>query len=244
MLTKMSRSREAAAMKRKRPDLDSPTQGLPDAERVVLSLVKNKKNLGIWVAEVKKEANLPPTLVDKSLTALVKKKLIKQVVNIQNKGKKHYMAVEFEPSEELTGGSWYSEGNLDKEFITVLRDTCFKVIELLKVATVEGIHNFLKKRKVVECTSQQIAEILNSMVLDNAIIEVKSTGLGEYHPIPVGSVCYRTASGVALGTGPKTIGPMASIPCGACPRISQCSPNGVISPQTCVYYTKWLNTEF
>ncbi|XP_019253862.1 PREDICTED: DNA-directed RNA polymerase III subunit rpc6-like [Nicotiana attenuata] len=187
----MSRSREAAAMKRKRPDLDSPIQGLPDAERVVLSLVKNKKNLGIWVAEVKKEANLPPTLVDKSLTALVKKKLIKQVVNIQNKGKKkHYMTVEFEPSEELTGGSWYSEGNLDKEFITVLRDACLKVIELLKVATVEGIHNFLKKRKVVECTSQQIVEILNSMVLDNAIIEVKSTGLGEYHSIPVRLVCY------------------------------------------------------
>ncbi|PHU21484.1 hypothetical protein BC332_06591 [Capsicum chinense] len=240
----MSRSSDAAAMKRKRPNMDSPTQGLVDAERIVLDVVRSKKNLGVWVAEVKKEANLAPTIVDKSLTSLVKKKLIKQVVNIQNKGRKHYMAVEFEPSEDLTGGAWYSEGKLDKEFITVLRDTCLKVIEMMKVATAEGIHDFLKKRKVVECTSQQVAEILNSMVLDNAIIEVKSTGLGEYHSIAVGSVCYRSASGVALGTGPKTIGQMASIPCGACPRISLCTPNGIISPQTCVYYTKWLNFEF
>ncbi|CAN4110514.1 unnamed protein product [Withania somnifera] len=222
----MSPSSEAAAMKRKRSNKDSPTQGLLDADSIVLSVVKSKKNLGIWVAEVKKEANLAPTIVDKSLSSLVKKKLIKQVVNIQNKGRKHYMAVEFEPSEELTG------------------DTCLKVIEMMKVATAEGIHDFLKKRKVVECTSQQVAEILNSMVLDNAVIEVKSTGLGEYHSIPVGSVCYRTASGVALGTGPKTVGSMASIPCGACPRISLCSPNGIISPQTCVYYTKWLSYEF
>lgn len=240
----MSRSSEASAMKRKRSNKDSPTQGLVDADNIVLNVVKSKKNLGIWVAEVKKEANLAPTVVDKSLSSLVKKKLIKQVVNIQNKGRKHYMAVEFEPSEELTGGAWYSGGNLDKEFITVLRDTCLKVIEMMKVATAEGIHDFLKKRKVVECTSQQVAEILNSMVLDNAVIEVKSTGLGEYHSIPVGSVCYRTASGVALGTGPKTIGSMASIPCGACPRISLCSPNGIISPQTCVYYTKWLSFDF
>lgn len=231
-------------MKRKRSNKDSPTQGLVDADNIVLNVVKSKKNLGIWVAEVKKEANLAPTVVDKSLSSLVKKKLIKQVVNIQNKGRKHYMAVEFEPSEELTGGAWYSGGNLDKEFITVLRDTCLKVIEMMKVATAEGIHDFLKKRKVVECTSQQVAEILNSMVLDNAVIEVKSTGLGEYHSIPVGSVCYRTASCVALGTGPKTIGSMASIPCGACPRISLCSPNGIISPQTCVYYTKWLSFDF
>lgn len=120
--------------------------------------------------------------------------------------------------------------NLDKEFITVHRDTCLKVIKMLKVATAEGIHDFLKKREVVERTSQQIAEIFNSMILDNAVIEVKSTGLGECHSIPVGSVCYRTTSGVALGADPKTIAPMASIPCGACSRISQCTPNGDISP--------------
>ncbi|KAG5587589.1 hypothetical protein H5410_048023 [Solanum commersonii] len=234
----MIRSSEAAAMKRRRLNVDSPTQGLVDADNIVLNVVKSKKNQGILKAGVKKEANLAPIVVAKSLKLLVKKKLI----NIQSKGRDpYYMAVEFEPSDELTGGAWYSEGNLDKEFITVLGDTCLKVIQMLKVATAEGIHDFLKKRKVVECTSQQIAEILKSMVLDNAVIEVKSIGLGEYHSIPVGSVCYRTASGEADS---KTIAPMASIPCGACSRINQCTPNGVISPQTCGYYTKWLNFEF
>ncbi|KAJ8549062.1 hypothetical protein K7X08_032769 [Anisodus acutangulus] len=169
----MSRSSEAAAMKRKRPNMDSSSQGLVDADRIVLDVVKSKKNLGIWVAEVKKEAKLAPTVVDKSLASLVKKKLIKQVVNIQSKGRKHYMAVEFEPSEELTGGAWYSDGNLDKEFITGLRDLCLKVVEVLKVATAEGIHDFLKKRQAAKCTNQQVAEILNSMVLDNAVIEIQ-----------------------------------------------------------------------
>lgn len=34
--------------------------------------------------------------------------------------------------------------------------------------------------------------------------------------------------------------PFTSIPCGVCPVIDQCSEGGQISPQTCVYYQKWL----
>ncbi|PHU28884.1 hypothetical protein BC332_00977 [Capsicum chinense] len=116
------------------------------------------------------------------------RKVLNLLPNIQNKARHHFIAVEFEPSDELTGGAWYSEGKLDEEFITGLRKACLKVLEIMKVATVEGIYEFLKKRKVVECTSQQVGEILNAMVLDDAVIEVKSTGLGEYHNIPVGSV--------------------------------------------------------
>ncbi|PHT58669.1 hypothetical protein CQW23_01032 [Capsicum baccatum] len=171
VVREMSRLSEAAAMKRKRPNIDFATQGLVDDERKVLNLVKSKEN------QVTGEKKLP---------------------NIQNKARHHFIAVEFEPSDELTGGAWYSEGKLDEEFITGLRKACLKVLEIMKVATVEGIYEFLKKRKVVECTSQQVGEILNAMVLDDGVIEVKSTGLGEYHNIPVGSVCYRTVAGEML----------------------------------------------
>ncbi|KAM3397335.1 hypothetical protein P3S68_000847 [Capsicum galapagoense] len=194
----MSRLSETAAMKRKRPNIDFATQGLVDDERKVLNLVKSKENQGILAVDLKKQAKLAPAIVDKFLKSLVKKNLIKKLPNIQNKARHHFIAVEFEPSDELTGGAWYSEGKLDEEFITGLRKACLKVLEIMKVATVEGIYEFLKKRKVVECTSQQVGEILNAMVLDDAVIEVKSTGLGEYHNIPVGSVCYLTVAGEML----------------------------------------------
>jgi DNA-directed RNA polymerase III subunit RPC6 len=29
-------------------------------------------------------------------------------------------------------------------------------------------------------------------------------------------------------------------PCGTCPVMNQCSENGVISPSTCEYMSKWL----
>ncbi|KAL0312153.1 UNVERIFIED_CONTAM: putative DNA-directed RNA polymerase III subunit rpc6 [Sesamum radiatum] len=239
----MSRSLVSPSLKRKRPETGAP--GLVDAERAILDSIKGKKDLGIWARDIKQETKLTDHVVNKSLKSLLAKKLIKEVVNIQNKGRKHYMAVEFEPSKEISGGEWYVDGNLDKELINILKQLCLRYLRVQKVATLEGVHNDLKKNRVVtfEISCQQVGEILNSMVLDNDIIEVKSTGLGDYHSIPIGTICYRFPSGAGAGKGPR-LGAFASIPCGACPRINLCTPDGVISPSTCVYYTKWLNIDF
>ncbi|KAL8466707.1 hypothetical protein ACS0TY_035674 [Phlomoides rotata] len=76
------------------------------------------------------------------------------------------MGVEFEPSKEMAiftqTGSWMQ-------------------IKVRKVATVDGILTDVKKRDLVkfDISSQQVSEILESMVLENEIIEVKSTGLGD-----------------------------------------------------------------
>lgn len=152
------------------------------------------------------------------------------------------MATEFEPSKEITGGTWYVEGNLDTEFIQILKEQCTKQIYKLKVATLEGITDSIKRSGVlnVELTKQQIDEIVKALVLDNEIIELKSNGMGEFASIPVGKICYKCISKGSGGGEPK-IGAMASIPCGVCPRIHQCTPDGIISPQTCVYYNKWLD---
>ncbi|CBI33284.3 unnamed protein product, partial [Vitis vinifera] len=238
----MSRS-QGSSLKRKRPDTNTASQPLLDAERVLYDLIRSKEDMGIWTRDMKRETNLPDNVVTKSLKALQVKKLIKEVVNIQSKGRKHYMAVEFEPSKELTGGAWYVEGNLDTEYIKILKKTCVRVLSKLKVATAEGISESINKTGLcaTECSTQQIAEILRALVLDNEIMEVRSSGSGEFSSIPIGAVCYRCTNKGGLGGGGPTIGAMASIPCGVCPRITQCTPDGIISPKTCAYYTKWLD---
>lgn len=226
-------------LKRKRPEINET----PDGK--VLTIIKRRKEMAIWIADLKKSAaeefKLPASVVDKAVKSLVNQDKIKEVVNIKAKTKKHFIAKEFEPSEELTGGVWYSDGKLDKEFISVLRQLTSKFITMKKVANAELICDYIKSKGVMKggCTVEQISEILSSLVLDNEIIEVKSTGLGEFHSIPLGMVCYKSASGLGLGKEPK-IGAMASIPCGVCPQINKCTPDGLISPITCEYYQKWL----
>ena len=227
--------------KRKRPE-PKPDGGLVESDRIVLNVIKSKKEMAIWTRDLKKETNLPDPTITKCLKNLQALGHIKEVAHVQLKGRKHYIAAEFEPSKEITGGSWYVDGNLDTAFIDQLKDLCLKIIRKLKVATADGVYDFFKNNRLTntDCTSQQIGEILRSMVLDNMIIDVTSTGLGEYHSIPIGKLCYRCPPAGDLSQGPIT-GAMVSIPCGVCPRIRQCTPDGLISPSTCVYYTKWLD---
>ncbi|KAJ4957446.1 hypothetical protein NE237_024557 [Protea cynaroides] len=229
-------------LKRKRPISNSNSPSLTDSERVLYDLIKSKQDMGIWTRDMKRETNLQDHVVTKSLKSLQAKKLIKEVVNVQNKLKKHYLAVEFEPSKELTGGAWYVEGNLDTEFIKQLKELCSRHVFKMKVATTDGITESIRRSGVinVECTTQQIAEILRVLVLDNDIMEVRSTEVGEFASIPLGTVCYK-CSGKGGPTGVSKTGAMVSIPCGVCPRISECTPDGIISPRTCLYFTKWLD---
>lgn len=36
------------------------------------------------------------------------------------------------------------------------------------------------------------------------------------------------------------VDPLSSVPCGTCPVLKQCTPGGVVSPETCVYFSHWL----
>ncbi|OVA19488.1 RNA polymerase Rpc34 [Macleaya cordata] len=235
----MGRVPDNSALKRKRVDSKATTQKLSDPERRLYDLIRSKEDMGIWKGDMKWETKLLEPFVTKSLKSLKDKRLIKEVVNIHKKGKKYFMAVEFEPSMELTGGAWYVEGKLDTEFIQILKEQCMKHIYKLKVATVEGITESIRKSGLfkVECTIKQIAEIVQTLVLDNEVVKISSTGTGDFTHIPVGTECYRCSN---KGGVPRT-GAMASIPCGVCPRINDCTPDGIISPTTCVYYKKWLD---
>lgn len=57
--------------------------------------------------EARTTKNIPDNITSKFFKSLQAKMLIKEVVNIQGNGRKHFIAVEFEPSKEITGGAWY-----------------------------------------------------------------------------------------------------------------------------------------
>ncbi|GAV71506.1 RNA_pol_Rpc34 domain-containing protein, partial [Cephalotus follicularis] len=229
----MSRFQGPSSLKRKRPDSNSPADFLTDDERILFNVIRSKQDIGIWIRDLKQETNLRDNAFKKSLKALQTKNLIKEVATIQSKGRKHFMAAEYEPSKEITGGAWYEDGKLDKVFINFLKHECFKYITGLKVATMEEVIEKIRRSGVmkVDLTKQQFEEILRALVLDNAIMEVKSNG----------SEVYYTCVSKGGKNGEPVIGAMASIPCGVCPQISHCTPDGVISPKTCVYYTQWLD---
>ncbi|KAJ8497767.1 hypothetical protein OPV22_008319 [Ensete ventricosum] len=136
--------------KRRQPDSQTQPPALPKSERILYELIKSRKNTGIWTADMKRETGLQNIVVTKALKSLQSKNLIKDVVNVHNKSRKIFMAVEFEPSKEVSG--------------------------------VHDIHKCIAASRVmkVECTMQQVLEIVRALALDKEIEELKSTGTAEF----------------------------------------------------------------
>ncbi|XP_076925272.1 uncharacterized protein LOC143588040 [Bidens hawaiensis] len=228
--------------KRKRPE-SKPANGLSEPDQVVLDAIKSKGENAITKNSIHLETKLSKHIITKCIKKLKDLSMINEVKHVQVK-EPHYIAADIKPSDTVSGGVWYDdEGHLDTSYIDQLKDAFLKILQReLTVTTAEGLYEFIKKIGLIintKCTSQQVSELLGLMVLENLIIEVKSSGLGEYYSIPVGTVCYRCPDGNLNQDRSKT-GALASVPCGLCPRIRECTPGGLISPATCVYYTKWL----
>ncbi|KAF6171094.1 hypothetical protein GIB67_015042 [Kingdonia uniflora] len=142
-----------------RRKLLASSDGITDPDRALLELVCSKKELG--------ESQLHDHVVTKSVKTLLAKKVIKEVINIHNKRGKCYMAVEFQPSVELTGGVFYTDGKLD--------------------AGVDGtrVLNF-------EITLlKRVQDIVGTLILDKDVEELKSCGTGYFADIPKGKTCYQ-----------------------------------------------------
>ncbi|KAL5995510.1 hypothetical protein ACLOJK_025572 [Asimina triloba] len=236
----MSRTPVTVGAKRGRPASSSPSGALSDADQKLLDLIKRREGTGIPLFEIKRELGIQDAAARKSLKALQMKNLIKDVPNVHNKGQRHYMAVDFEPSKAVSGGSWYTGGKHDVELIKIMKELCLKHIDRLNErskATLKGIADSIRMSGAfkIEFSMGDIDEIVQSLILDNEIEEVVSSGVGDFCLVQPGTVCYQR-----VGGRNAVVGAAASIPCGVCPQISECAPDGIISPTNCVYFNKWL----
>ncbi|RLM55538.1 hypothetical protein C2845_PM10G15620 [Panicum miliaceum] len=167
------------------------------------------------------------------LRALVRLGVLKEVQDVRNRRRKLYMAAEFRPSDEVSGGAWYHEERVDTDAIAAARRRCLAQVKRLGAATADMIHaGIARDEPGARYAMDRVMDILQTMVLDRSLEEVRSTGEGEFAAVRRGVMCYRGPEKQQPG------GMMEEIPCGVCPMINDCSPEGVISPTTCVNYLK------
>lgn len=122
---------------------------------------------GIWTKTLTSSTQLPRTTITKVLKILEGKKTVKTVKSVkvrpplrgsqclscwsadildrysasQNPTRKIYMLANLVPSVELTGGPWFTDNELDTEFVDALKRLCKKIIEQ-KVCAAPGNQSF------------------------------------------------------------------------------------------------------
>ncbi|KAF9449903.1 hypothetical protein P691DRAFT_790160 [Macrolepiota fuliginosa MF-IS2] len=183
------------------------TKDLNGEENLVFSHIKAAGNEGIWTKHLKTKTNLHQTIIDRCLKTLTQKRLVKRVPSVQHPTRKIYMLEGLEPSISLTGGPWYTDNELDTEFIQNLMDACYKFIRDLsfpkrkeggedalyavsnppKYPTAQHIRNSLKKARLTETelSVEHVEMLLNVLVLDGKIEKLPAFGTAMWDSMAV-----------------------------------------------------------
>lgn len=204
--------------------------GLDESDRMVLDLILKAKENGATKRDIRFGTNLQNNTEVKSIIdRLISRKLIKEIKSIQGTNKRVYIAIQFDPSPQHTGGPWYNdEQQYDTEFIEAMYAQVLSYMKKQPHVSVDQVTNYIAEIKLSNETlsHQDIRTLMTTMLYDGSIEECDG-------PLEGGEY-YRIARVT------PAVNHLTSTPCGWCPVIKSCEPGGVISPERCLYMTEWL----
>lgn len=92
-------------------------RSLNQEEALVFSYIEAAARDGIWSKLLRNKTNLHMTTMNRAVKSLESKNYIKSIKTVKWPNRKTYMLAKLQPSEDVTGGPFYTDGVLDEEFI-------------------------------------------------------------------------------------------------------------------------------
>ena len=198
---------------------------LSTEHRAVFKLISDAGNQGMWAKDLAGKSKIPAGTLARLTKMLEHRKLIKQITPAQYRSRKVWMLYELEPASELSGGSWYKDGQIDSDLISRLRQVALEYVSNTPGnVSVDDIQKFLAGMSLSR-SYDNIASIVNTLVLDGELYQS-------------GPSLFSLKSKCSIPEFSHTL--YSSIPCIGCPVRRDCAPGHVVSPETCVYMNKWL----
>ncbi|MCJ1313705.1 34-kDa subunit of RNA polymerase III (C) [Agyrium rufum] len=97
-------------------------------EALVYSYIESSAREGIWTRTLRSRTNLHPTTMNRCLKALENKSMIRAIQSAKFPTRKTYILFNLQPSEDITGGPFYTDGKLDEVLIQYLQENVEKYI--------------------------------------------------------------------------------------------------------------------
>ena len=220
--------------------------GLDQDHMLVLQEIRGSGNKGLWLRSIKKQTRISGARLNKALKLLLSKKLIKIIKSVLYTNKKIYMDYDTTPSEDHTGGPWYTEGAYDNSMIKALRKLIVSLCNKKGPQTIEELAAPIDK--VIEggmnFRESDLLVLVNSLILDGKLREIMDRGVKRYevdkHDFWV-SASNEDYNLLAANTEPPCIGCFPIGDCSVRPTsTSGQARKGAISPSTCPYMFNWL----
>ncbi|KAK9325330.1 RNA polymerase Rpc34 [Lipomyces orientalis] len=103
-------------------------QSMTKDEAMVYSYIEASGTEGIWTKTIKAKTNLHQSVVQRCLKSLESKRYIKNIKSVKYPTRKIYMLASLQPSIDVTGGPWFTDSELDTEFISSLLSIVFRYL--------------------------------------------------------------------------------------------------------------------
>lgn len=101
---------------------------MSDDEAMIYSYIEASGREGIWTKTIKAKTNLHQHVVMRCLKALESQRYIKSIKSVKHPTRKIYMLYNLQPSIDVTGGPWFTDSELDSEFIDLLTTAIWKYV--------------------------------------------------------------------------------------------------------------------
>ncbi|KAJ2546862.1 34-kDa subunit of RNA polymerase III (C) [Coemansia sp. RSA 1933] len=235
-----------------RAEMDRMSE-LSSDERLVYKHIENSAGEGIWVRTLKQKTNLLQGVITRCLKVLEQRALIKSVKSVKHPTRKLYMLVNVSPSADVTGGPWYTDQEMDTDFIDQLAKQCYQFIfahsfprhnqtavysaNHMGYPTSSQVKRFILANRItnVDLSTDNIEELLAMLVYDGKIERISPVfDMDVDASNRPTDWMYRAIRDSARHS------PFTDIPCGRCPVFDRCSDTGSITPAKCDYFKKWL----
>lgn len=206
-------------------------RGLSEEALLVLQLIRNSDNKGIWTRELKLKSNLQHYQISKATKTLEERQLIKSVKSIQFKNRRVWMSWEVEPAREVSGGIWYEDGEFNENRVESLRSACRDFLKQQEGCQVhlKDLQYYIRANPELAASGSPpnddaLAGIMKTLELDGVAVCLQKDQLWQLRSRPV----------TVLGQEPL------NVPCLQCGLRRECHPTGVIRPTSCEYLRRWM----
>lgn len=175
---------------------------MTDDEQMIYSHIEASGREGIWTKTLKAKTNMHQHVVQRCLKSLELNLFIKLIKSVKHPTRKIYMLYNLQPSIEVTGGPWFTDSELDTEFIDSLLTVVWRFVASETFPTVfrgatsntnvfssvypsnypnfptlDSIMDFITSHKVtnIDLSSLDIRSLCDVLIYDDMIEIVKGT---------------------------------------------------------------------
>ncbi|KAI1005534.1 hypothetical protein K3495_g2686 [Podosphaera aphanis] len=93
-------------------------RSLTAEQELVYAVIDDSGEQGVWSKAAKARTNLHEVIFSASIRHLVAKNYICEIKSAENPNRKTYIRSELRPHEKVSGGPWFSDGELDEAFVS------------------------------------------------------------------------------------------------------------------------------